>query len=161
MGLCLVALATSSRADGFGPVTGTFGSQKVSVEAEILDTEKSVFLGGKYYFHKRIAGVTMRLTEFGSADGQPLHPLVARFLKEGARKLRAGVGVGNHTGLEGILAKHRRAMGFGVKGPLRVKGTLDVYVLISKTDPDETGIQGVHLTPDEISGPEGSWTRKR
>ena len=129
----------------------------LQIQGEIVDTHKELILpkeGGAPYFF--IGGVTMRIESWNASGPEgsdsSLPPYFSAYMKQNGQNLRAAVTM---TACEDILKKHRKPLGLGVHGPLKVRGQLR---LCFDTYTDRTQMVAI-AEPEFIEGPKGSWTR--
>ena len=157
VGLALICCAVTTFAGG-----GYVGSEQAvfDVTGAVIDTHKELILpkeGGKPYFF--IGGLTICVKDWvpsgpPAVSAEVLPPIFTAYMKQTAAKLRAGNCLVN---CEPILKKHRKPLGLGVYGPLRIKGKLR---LSFDTYEDRTQMVAVFET-EELRGPKGSWSASK
>lgn len=157
VGLALIIGAATAFAG-----SGYVGSELAVLEISgvVIDTHKELILpkeGGNPYFF--IGGMTICVKDW-VPSGPPidsacaLSPVFTAYMKQKAAKLRAGNCL---VDCEDILKKHRKPLGLGVHGPLKIKGKLR---LSFDTYEDRTQMVAV-MEAEELKGPKGTWTANK
>ena len=88
----------------------------------------------------------------GTNESMP--PVFTAYMRQMSNKLRAS---NSYVDCEPVLKAHRKALGLGVHGPLKIKGILRLSL---DTYEDRTQMVAT-VRPQLLQGPKGSWSATR
>ena len=132
---------------------------------EVLDTDLGVsfYHEGQHKLDLVIDGLTIKIDSYQNVTDEPTPPFCVGYLEKKKNKITAKANAnvdGDDVSLaraRECLSNHRKLAGFGVHGPLKIKGTLILQMSWKDDKP-------VKVTPiisfTELSGPKGSWIKE-
>ncbi len=133
-------------------------------EGEVLDTDMgiSLYREGQHHFKFVIDGLTIRVDSYEACSSEPIPPFCVGYMEKKKNKLSAdanpNVG-GDDAALAAArqcLANHRKAAGFGVHGPLKIKGTILLSMSWKENKPAKIRPT---ISFVQLEGPKGSWSK--
>jgi hypothetical protein len=134
------------------------GSYAFEVKGRVLDIHKKLRLGiglGDLGVKKEISGLDMLLDSSESVDDKFVHPAITAFLTQ--EDFYADC-PGIDWQVKKCLTDHRKTLGLGVFGVLKVEGRL--YVYAEKDDKGVTTLSA-NIFIKKLSGPKGDFTSKK